>query len=252
MRKLLMMGTIGTLAAFATSMVTAQDGNEVSIARSYEVTGFEQVSVVGPHHVLISVGPAYSVSVEGPQETLDLTEVVVEDGRLKIQPKDDWWERGGRREWERWRDYKAATYHVTLPRISGVSLMGGGNMSVDRVEGAEFSASVAGSGDLDVATLRVDDARFSIAGSGDLIARGSARNSRVSIAGSGNLRAGDVTSNDASISIAGSGNVALRVEDAARVSIVGSGDVEISGPARCSVSRFGGGRVRCGGENVVS
>ena len=103
-----------------------------------------------------------------------------------------------------------------------------------------------------IAALRVDDAHFSIAGSGGLVARGSARRSRVSIAGSGNLRAREVTSDDASISVAGSGDVALTVRDDARVSIVGSGDVEISGPARCAVSRLGGGRVRCNGETVSS
>ena len=95
--------------------------------------------------------------------------------------------------------------------LEAASLVGGGDMRIDRVEGDEFSASVAGSGDLDVAALRVDDARFSIAGSGDLVARGSARRSRVSIAGSGNVRAREVTSDEASISIAGSGDVALTV-----------------------------------------
>lgn len=254
MRILWTMVPLGALAAFGAAMVSAQDGAEATVGRSYDLGGFEQVSVVGPHHVVISAGPAYSVRAEGPQKTLEDTEVVVEDGRLQIHPvEDDRWDR--RRnddDWrEYWRDYKPATFHVTMPRISAVSLVGGGDMRVDRVEGGEFSASVAGSGDLDVAVLRVDDARFSIAGSGDLAARGSARRSRVSIAGSGNLRAREVRSDEANISIAGSGNAALTVENDARVSIVGSGDVEISGRARCSVSRIGGGRVRCGGEDVA-
>jgi hypothetical protein len=254
MRKLLTMVSLGALAAFGASIGAAQQGAEGSVSRSYDLSGFEDISVVGPHRVVISVGPGYSIRVDGPQQTLDDTEVEVEDGRLKIHPVDD--ERWERRRNERdsrafWDNYRPATFHVTLPRLEAVSLVGGGDMRVDRVEGEEFSASVAGSGDLDVAALRVDDARFSIAGSGDLVARGSARRSRVSIAGSGNLRAHEVTSDEASISIAGSGNAALTVEDNARVSIVGSGDVDIAGPARCSVSRFGSGRVRCGGENVV-
>ena len=251
MRYLVTMVSIGALAALGATMVAAQDGGgEAMVSRTYDLAGFEGVSVVGPHHVTISVGPAFSVRAEGPQQTFDDTEVEIEDGRLKIHPvEDDRWERRrrGRDDWDGWDDYKPATFHVTLPRLEAVSLVGGGEMSVDRVEGEEFSASVAGSGELDIAALRVDDLRFSIAGSGDLVARGNARRSRVSIAGSGNLRAREVTSGEASVSIAGSGNAALTVDGDARVSIVGSGDVDISGPARCSVSNVGGGEVQCGG-----
>jgi hypothetical protein len=260
MRRILTVATVATLAALCASAGVAQQG-EASAApggRSYDLAGFEEISVVGPHRVVVTVGPAFSVTAEGSQQTLADTEVEVEDGRLKIHPvKDDeyWDRRCGRRERERrhcWDDYEPATFRVTLPRIEAVSLIGGGDMRVDRVEGGEFRASVAGSGDLDLAQLQVDNAHFSIAGSGDLVARGSARHSRVSIAGSGNLHAREVTSTEATISIAGSGNAALTVQDDARVSIVGSGDVEIAGPARCAVSRFGGGKVRCNGEEVDS
>jgi len=262
MRKVLTIAPIAALAALGASTSVAQDGGQAGVgatSRSYDLAGFEEVLVVGPHHIVISVGPAFSIRAEGPQQTLSDTEVEVENGKLKIHPIDDgrWERRCGDRandrdglRWRCWDNYQPATFYVTLPRIEAASLVGGGDMHIDRVEGETFSVSVAGSGDLDVAALRVDDARFSIAGSGDLVARGSARHSRVSIAGSGNLHARDVTSGEASISIAGSGNAALTVQDDAHVSIVGSGDVEIAGPAHCSVSRFGGGRVRCNGEEV--
>ena len=249
MRKLWTTVSIGVLAALGTTMVLAQDSGDVAVTRSYDLGGFDAVSVVGPHRVVISVGSGYSIRAEGPQRTLADTEVEVEDGRLKIQPVDaDRWDR---RDRESWRDYEPATFHITLPALEAVSLVGGADMRIDRVEGGAFSASVADSGDLDVASLRVDDARFSIAGSGDLVARGSATSQRVSIAGSGNLRTREVRSNEASVSIAGSGNAELTVENDARISIVGGGDVVILGPARCSVSRIGGGRVRCGGEAAV-
>ncbi|HEY6815720.1 MAG TPA: head GIN domain-containing protein [Croceibacterium sp.] len=263
MSKLLTMASAATLAALGASVGAAQDGEATAGLRSYDLAGFEEISVVGPHRVVVTVGPAFSVRAEGPEQTLADTTVEVDDGRLEIHPADDdrWERRCGDRDddgddtrwrWRCWDDYQPATFYVTLPRVDAVALVGGGDMRIDRVEGEAFSASLAGSGELDVATLRVDDARFSIAGSGDLVARGSARTSRVSIAGSGNLQGREVTSENASISIAGSGDVALTVQDAARVSIVGSGDVQIAGPARCSVSRFGGGRVRCGGEDVSS
>jgi hypothetical protein len=254
MRKPLTMVSLAALVALAPSWIAAQDGAEATVSRSYNLGGFDNVSVIGPHHVTISVGPSFSIRAEGPQQTFDDTEIEVEDGRLTIHPvEDDRWERRRRAGGDRgfWDDYRPATFHITLPALAAVSLIGGGDMRVDRVERDEFSATVGGAGDLDVAVLRVEDARFTIAGGGDLVARGSARRSRVSVAGAGNLQAREVTSDEASISIAGSGNVALTVENDARISMVGGGEVEIAGPARCSVSRMGGGRVRCGGDDVA-
>jgi hypothetical protein len=262
MRQFLILVSATALIALGAGTSAAQNSGQAaaaSIGRSYDLADFDGIVVVGPHHIVVSVRSAFSVRAEGSHETLADTEVEVENGKLKIHPIDDGrWERrcgedankhdGWR--WRCWDDYMPATFHVTLPRISAASLAGGGDMRIDRVDGETFSASVAGSGDLDVAALRVDDARFSVAGSGDLIARGSARHSRILIAGAGNLLAREVTSDEASISIAGSGDVALTVRDDAHVSIVGGGNVEIAGPARCSVSRFGGGRVRCNGEEV--
>lgn len=245
MRKLLTTGAVSILVASATVVSAAQDGDARGSAerRDYPLQAFDEISMIGPHHVVVSVGPGHSVSAEGPRETLERTEVVVENGELKIQPKDDdWWRQ--RREND---SYQPATYRVTLPRLAAASLAGSGDMRVDRVEGPRFAGSVAGSGGLDVAALQVDDARLSVAGSGELIARGGARQSQVSIAGSGNLRAREMTSESASVSVAGSGNAELTVMDTARVSIVGSGDVDIAGTARCSVSRIGSGQARCAG-----
>jgi len=246
MRIVLGIAAAGLAASGATTGL-AQDNAAGGDRRSYDLAGFDEISMVGPHHVIVSVGDRFSVSAEGPRETLEHTDVVVEGDRLKIQPKGDdpWWER--RREGDHWPDYQAATYRVTLPRLAAASLAGSGDIRVDRVDGEAFSGSVAGSGLLDVAALEVDSARFSIAGSGNLEARGTARESRVSIAGSGELRARDVSSETASVSIAGSGDAALTVASEARVSIVGSGDVDIAGPAHCSVSRLGSGRVTCNG-----
>lgn len=235
--------SVGGLVLLGATVAVADDGAEPSgatISRSYEVAGFDAVSVIGPHRVEVTVGPAWSVRADGPARTLEDTVVEVEDGRLQIHPAED-----GRRK-RRARAYEPATFHITLPRISAAALAGSGDMRIDRVEGDAFTASVAGSGALDVAALQVDDARFSMAGSGELLARGRARHSRLSIAGSGNIRARDVTSDTARVSIAGSGDAALTVEGDAHVSIVGSGDAEIAGTARCHVSRLGSGNAHCG------
>jgi hypothetical protein len=246
MRKGLIVAAAGLAAACSGSTQSAK-ASEASTAaaaneqRTFDVRGFDRVSVVGPHRVTITVGPAFSVRAEGPGTTFARTEVMVEGGELKIQPlKEERWAR------EKWRDYEGATFTVTLPRLAGAAMVGSGAMAVDKVSGDDFSGSIAGSGNLDVASLSVRQANLSIAGSGELLARGIARRTDVSVAGSGALRGRDLTSDEASISVAGSGDAALTVQRDARVSIVGSGDVEVAGPARCTVSRIGSGNVACG------
>jgi len=247
MEKLFALSSIGLVTGIAGTVLTAQQvdavpaGAQMAGEQGYSVTDFQSVTAVGPNAVVISVGAAPSVRASGGQEALDLYEVVVEDGEFKIQPKDE-------NSWVGHRPrLEPGTYYVTVPRLSGATLTGSGDMSVDRVDGGKFSATVPGSGTLDIGALAVDDARFTIAGSGDLTARGAARTSHISIAGSGDAQARGVASDAASISIAGSGDAALTVNGNADVSIVGSGDVDIGGSASCAVSRMGSGKVRCDG-----
>ena len=210
-----------------------------SLERSYRVGGFDKVAGVGSNRFVISVGAAPSVRATGPARTLDVFEVVVEDGELRIQPKEEY--RRGKLP----KDLAPATYRITLPRISAAVLAGSGDMSVDRVEADRFSASLAGSGRMSLDRLAVDEARISVAGSGDVSASGRARSSRVSVAGSGNVRAAGLRSETASVSVAGSGDTDLGVSGDASISIVGSGDVTIAGTTRCKVSRMGSGRATC-------
>lgn len=241
--KMLLTLALTVLAACGT-VAAAQQGGEST--RDYSLAGFDRVSSAGPQRVVIAVGPAALVRASGPIEALDLFEVEVEGGELRIGPKESL------RNHDDWRDIESrelepVTFHVMVPRLEAASLAGSGRVEVDRVDGDAFGAAVAGSGKLEVAALSVDSARFSVAGSGDLAAHGRAREARISIAGSGEVQTHDVASEAAWVSIVGSGNAALSVERDAHISIIGSGDVDIAGPAHCTVSRFGSGRVTCNG-----
>lgn len=207
---------------------------------TYRVAAFEEISTVGPQDVIVTIGDTPSVRAEGSPDALAQLEAVVEDGRLAIKPKD-----GFNFNWGR---LASAEFHVTMPRLTGVTVAGSGDVRVDRVEGDEFEGSIAGPGSLAIADLRVDEADFSIGGSGRVISAGTVREARVSIGGSGAVEAGGLRASTATVSIGGSGDVALTVDSDAEISIAGSGDVDISGPARCSVSRMGSGNVTCNGE----
>jgi hypothetical protein len=236
MRKLIAIGIVAAAAISAAGIAPAQSQ---AIERNYAVGSFDKVAGVGPNHFVISVGGSPSVRASGPARTLDVFEVVVEDGELSIRPKEEYRHR-------RMPDGLApATYRITLPKIRAAVLAGSGDMSVDRIDSDAFSATLAGSGRMDLDRLAVDEAVIAVAGSGDIAANGRARVSRVSVAGSGNIRAGDLRSETAAVSVAGSGDTDLGVDGDAEISIIGSGDVRIAGTTRCQVSRMGSGRATC-------
>jgi hypothetical protein len=247
MKKLWIGVCVCASAAFGGVVVVAQDRTDASagsaIRRTYQVPAFDRVLLAGAHHVVIAVGAAQAIRAEGPKESLDLTELVVEHGELRIEPKDH--HRHG--EWPR---YAPATYYVTVPRLTDATLAGSGDIRVDHVDGERFGATVAGSGMIDVHALRVGQAKLTMAGSGILSAHGSAQFSHVAIAGAGHIRAREVTSNTAAVSLVGAGDAALTVEREANVSVIGSGEVTIDGPARCSISRMGSGKVSCSGAGT--
>jgi hypothetical protein len=238
---------LGAIAAGGAAVILAESHEssapvvETAAPRTYHLAEFDEISTIGPQHVVVTVGGAQAIRSEGPDEALGLLEVVVEDGKLIIKPKEgfgDRFENG---------DLDSATFFVTLPALEAVSVGAAGEVVVDSIDGDSFAGSIAGAGALTIGAMKVDNAEFSIAGSGDIAAAGTARDAEITIAGSGDVRAGGLRSQTGTVSIAGAGDVELTVDREAQVSIIGAGDVEIGGSARCSVTRIGGGDVRCAG-----
>ena len=207
------------------------------VSRNYQVGAFDKLAVSGPYEVNVVSGGAPGVSAQGGSNLLDETEVVVENGTLKIRPK----KRGGIHF--NWHNGKAV-FTVNAAALHGAAIAGSGGINVDKVAG-DFEGEVAGSGDLKLASVAGGAIKLAIAGSGGIDAVGKAESVDYSIAGSGDIRAGGLTAKTADVSIAGSGNVAANARDSADVSIMGSGNVEVGGGAKCKVSKAGSGDVRC-------
>ncbi len=227
--------------------------------RPVQVAAFDKVELKGPDRVVVRVGGAQSVSIEGDSAVLERMELVVEAGKLVVRRKGRSWNISGPTE--------RATVTVTVPRLVAAAVGGSGNMTVDRVGGGDFSAAVGGSGELRIGQAQAgkleaavggsgdlrfdrvesDSVEMAIGGSGSIGVAGRARAVEASIAGSGDVQAKDLAARTAEISIAGSGNAMINASETAEISIAGSGDVTVHGGARCETSKMGSGTVRCGG-----
>ncbi len=212
-----------------------------TIKRNYALSGFERIDLAGSPDVIVTVGPAASVSAEGDQKTLDRLDIRVENGELKIgRKKQGGWFHSDMR-------LRPVTIRVSLPKLAAASIAGSGDMRIDKVEGERFGGEIAGSGDMEIAALKVGAADFSIAGSGGMKASGTAASSNVSIAGSGDVDTAGLAARTAKISVMGSGNVSANASESADISVMGSGDVTMTGTARCTTHKMGSGDIRCGG-----
>ena len=210
------------------------------VDRTYPVGAFDRITVAGPYEVMVTTGGQPRVVAHGGEAILAETKIIVEDGELKIMPR----QKNGVR-WT-WGDDGKVRVEVSAAALRGATIAGSGELRIDRVAGGNFKGQVAGSGDLAIARMDAGKVDLGVAGSGNVRAAGKAQSLDVSIAGSGDVDVAALDVVAAEVSIAGSGNVRARATGTAAVSILGSGDVEIMGGARCAVTKRGSGDVRCG------
>lgn len=207
--------------------------------RSYAVAGFTSVDQRGPDDVDVRVGSGFSVRAEGDADVIEKVKIERVGNALRIGRV--------RSAGFSWRSDSGVKIYITMPRVTGASLAGSGDMAIDRVEGAAFDGTIAGSGTLALGTVAVDAMTLSIAGAGSVAARGETGALKVSIAGSGDVDAGGLKAKGAEIRVAGSGSIKAAVDGDATISIMGSGDVDLGPKARCRTRKMGSGEVRCGG-----
>lgn len=207
---------------------------------TYQLEGFERIATIGSQDLEITFGDRFSVEADGNVSRLH---VAVEDGELVIRPREG-------RGWT-WGDFDSTTISVTMPRLTGVSLTGSGDISVDGVKGDRFSGVIEGGfgGSLTVSGLEVEEAEFVLNGLGEIEAAGTARATRTTINGVGQVQAVGLRSQTAVVSVNGPGEVELTVDKEADVSVRGPGEVDIDGTARCTISTSGPGSVSCGNQD---
>nr|WP_310525449.1 head GIN domain-containing protein [Polymorphobacter sp.] len=206
--------------------------------RSYTVGSFDRLAVAGSSDVAVTTGKAISVRASGDEAALDKLEITVENGTLQVRNKS--------RYGMNWGGNAKTRVVITVPMLRTTDVAGSGNVTVDRIDTPDFTASVSGSGGLNLPKLTTAKSRFSVAGSGNVSAAGTSTETKASVAGSGNLNIPGLKSSVLSASVSGSGSVDAFATTTASVSVAGSGDVRVRGGARCAISKSGSGSVDCG------
>ncbi|MEO7814517.1 MAG: head GIN domain-containing protein [Sphingomicrobium sp.] len=236
---------LGLLTACDDSIVGQLSGKKATepgpiVERAFTAGAFTKIALGAAADVEIRADGPLSIKAIGGENFLNQTEVVVEDGTLRIRTK------GHNIRWHSTDDKQKLHFVITgAGAIEEANIGGSGNIRIDRTLAKSFDGNIGGSGNLKVAGLAVGKASFAIGGSGNVEATGTAQSTEVAIGGSGDVDASGLAAKTAEVNIAGHGDVHAQASDTAEVVIVGSGDVTITGGAKCKVDKLGGGNVNC-------
>ncbi|HEX3483370.1 MAG TPA: head GIN domain-containing protein [Kofleriaceae bacterium] len=203
---------IPVLVVLAGCSWTGVPGSGNAKTETRTVPAFSAVEVTGPIDADIAIGPEPRVEITGDDNIVPLITSDVHGDRLEI----------GTRKNIRTSVHLIA--RITVPRLTGVTLTGSGDITAHGVQSDRLRVTLSGSG-----TIRAD---------------GTAREAEVELVGSGTVALDKLAAERASVSVSGSGDVAIAAGKALDVSITGSGDVTYRGDPELKKQITGSGNVR--------
>lgn len=207
-------------------------------SRTFAATDFNNVTAASPDRIVIRRGEAFSVSARGRAALLDRLDISRDGSTLRIR-------REGRFTDADQNRLGTAVITVTMPRLTGITLAGSGEVIADQIDGPNAALVLAGAGDMTISNAAATALDVTLAGSGDINMTGRAERADVTVAGSGSVGGVTFGVRTAEVRVAGSGDVTLQVSNTADVTVLGSGDVTITGGATCNTTRRGSGDVTC-------
>ncbi|MFY7899968.1 MAG: head GIN domain-containing protein [Chitinophagaceae bacterium] len=183
--------------------------------RSLTVAPFSKVESHYDISANISYGATQQISVSGYNNLLDILDVKVENGILKLKYNTTYNSvRNGN-----------IVADIKIPTIEKASIHGSGNLSINNFTNASnIETLIHGSGN-----ILVNNSKFQTA--------------KLSIHGSGKIEARELEANLAEANIYGSGNINITVSNHLKASIYGSGSIYYWGNASVETNQQGSGRI---------
>ena len=226
-------------AALATALAAAPAQAE---RRGYTLTAFDRIIVNGPFVVRVSTtvsGPDYA---EGDARAVNEISAQVTGRTLTIR----------RNVSGSWGGYPGegsggATLYLTTPSLEQATVIGAGDLEIDRMEGGRVMASLGGNGRLAVGSFEADNLALSLTGGGAIEAAGHAETGRITVQGAGSVAARPLTIENLDVNLNGPGTIEITADREADVIASGNGNVTVYGDAACTDRSVGSGQVQCGG-----
>jgi Putative auto-transporter adhesin, head GIN domain len=167
---------------------------------TFDLNGFNNIEFVGAWNIEINQGTAYKVEVEGPGNLL---------GEIEFNQKGN--NLTARNNYKGGFGKETFTIRMTLPKLEGIIIAGGADLTFDGFTGETLSVTLAGAG-----RIRAYDSEY--------------KQLNVICAGAGQLDFSDLKSRDADINLSGAGEVLVNMDGGELSgSISGMGSVKYEG-----------------------
>ncbi len=215
MKKILILMFTAIAVIFSSCSKETIRGAGSTGSRTLTIPAFTAVETHYDIDAVISYGATQEVVMTGYDNLLNILDVKVENGILKLKYNKDWYNiRNG--------NIKAT---IKIPVIAKTVIHGSGEIYVNGfVNGNIFNSKIHGSGNIRIVNCNYHSALLEVYGSGNIEAQG--------------LQAGQ-----AEAVIHGSGNTGISVIERLKASIFGSGNIYYWGSPLLEVSQNGSGRV---------
>jgi Putative auto-transporter adhesin, head GIN domain len=233
------------LAFFAPLLLLTTGGASASALqnRTYSVTDFDRIRVIGPFIVDLTTGKSASAEASGSNQAIDRIEINVQGRMLIVRANSSAW--GG---WPG-KTVEAAHIAITVPMVRAASVEGSGSLNINRLSGLRVALGVTGAGSLNVAKLDADQLDMTLEGGGNARLAGTARTAIVSGRGSASLDAKALVISDLNLHWQSAGSADFFVKRSAKGSGAGAGNVTILGKPACAITAGGVGLITCGASN---
>ena len=185
-------------------------GSDDIVTREYNWSGSARADICIPGTVYYEPGPAWRVTVKGPESSLD--RLRIEDGRIYVDGS------------LMYSNSSSLEVRITGPSLESFGLRGSGALILENIAQKE---------------LEID-----LFGSGSVRGQGTVGKLELRLFGSGNVNLAELATGDVDASLFGSGNVDVAPTGDVEVKTFGSGDVRLHArPRSLSTRTFGSGRT---------
>lgn len=196
-----LIGTASAMAVLLTAPSVFAHDVEVEVEESYDLKGFDKITIEGVYHLDVKVGDGFSVETSGTKKDMDKIHVYVENGALVLGRKDN----EGRKN----NNNHGVNAVVTLPSLKAMEIAGVVSGDVSRIDADEFELEFAGVGELELSGK-----------CGDLV---------IDMAGIGELDAKDLKCRDVEVNLAGMGEASVYASDRVDANAAGMGQIDVYG-----------------------
>jgi hypothetical protein len=181
------------------------------ITESRDVSGFNQIAVLGSGNVVVDVNGSESLTVEAEDNIMPLLKTEVRNGRLELSVESSI------------SPTVEVKYTITAATLDGLSISGSGNVAATGIDAEAFDVEISGSGKVEPV--------------------GTAETLTLGISGSGRYAGEGLIASVGTVRVSGSGDAVVHVTDDLDAEVAGSGSVKYIGEPSLTTSISGSGDI---------